>query len=455
MVSDSAGLLRTTATGGVTALGEGSTSLTLTGTLAAINTELATLTYQASAAGTDWLWVSATEAGAPQATSPVVVTVTPAPVIVPPVVTAPVVTAPANVTLVAGTTQTLSGVSVAGGQAGVGLSVTVSDSAGLLHTTATSGVTALGEGSTALTLTGTLAAINTELASLTYQAAAATGTDWLWVSATEAGAPQATSPVVVTVTPAPAIVPPVVTTPVVTTPASATLAAGTTQTLSGISVADSQPGVGLSVTVSDSTGLLSATATGGVTATGEGSTSLTLTGALAAINTDLASLTYQASAAGTDWLWVSANAAGAPQVASPVVVTVTPAPVSATPMLTAATSVSLAATSSSATVTLGSAMLGLAATPTFVSGAPTGTKGYQASTAVLGVTASGGNSPQSTLQDVVAAANAEPASSIYAGGTTASSPVSVGPLVAAVGGTGSYPLGLIVPPTIDRHLTTT
>ena len=61
----------------MTALGEGTTSLSLTGGLAAINAELATLSYQAGqTAGADWLWVSATDANGGQGIGHTVVTTT-------------------------------------------------------------------------------------------------------------------------------------------------------------------------------------------------------------------------------------------------------------------------------------------------------------------------------------------------------------------------------------------
>jgi hypothetical protein len=317
-VSDSIGLLAATSVAGVTTQGEGSTALTLTGSLAAINQELLGLTYQAGAnAGTDWLWVSANDANGRQGVSPTVVTVAPLPV-----APLPVITTPASLTLDTGTTNTLTGVSVAGGQTSDVLTVRVSDSIGLLAAASVAGVTTQGEGSTTLTLTGSLAAINQELLVLTYQAGANAGTDWLCVSANDANGGQGVSPTVVTVAPLP-----VAPLPVITTPASLTLVEGATRVLSGVSVTDSQASGTFSVSVSDTSGLLSTLPIAGVTVQGEGSNRLTLTGGLAAINAELASLNYQASAAaGTDWLWISANDANGGQGVSPTVVTVSPLP---------------------------------------------------------------------------------------------------------------------------------
>jgi hypothetical protein len=108
----------------------------------------------------------------------------------------------------------------------------------------------------------------------------------------------------------------------VTAPASLSVPAGTTQTLGGVSVADSAATGDVTVVLSDHTGLLNANTASGIAEQGEGTTTLTLTGALAAINADLTTLTYQAAAtAGTDALAVSATAGGS-KGASSVAITV-------------------------------------------------------------------------------------------------------------------------------------
>ncbi len=321
VVSDNLGKLHSTATAGVTHSGEDTTSLTLTGTMAAINKELASLTYHAGS-GAEWLWVSATDAQGHQVLTHVevhlsaavaaAVAATPAPGL-------PVVTTPASFSLAAGTTHALPGISVAETLANGNFTVVVSDNTGLLHTTATAGVTHSGEDTTSLTLTGNLAAINTELASLTYHASATAGAEWLWVSATDAQGHQALGHVVVTdTTSAPAVA---AAPPVVTAPASFSLVVGTTQALSGISFAASLPNASFTVVVSDNAGLLHTTATAGVTHAGEDTTSLTLIGSMAAINTELASLTLHAGATpGAEWLWVSATDAQGHQGLAHVVV---------------------------------------------------------------------------------------------------------------------------------------
>ncbi len=248
----------------------------------------------------------------------------------PPAPAAPVVNAPAGFAIPAGTALALAGISVTDQTPGAVLTVVISDSTGLLQTGNAGGVTATGEGTTSLMLTGSVAAIDAELAGLTYRAGAAIGSDWVWVSANAPDTPQVINHVVVTVTPTPGTVVPIVppAAPVslaITAPETVSLKAGRTVALAGVSVMESPTSGCLTVTISDATGLLQTSTTSGVTTTGEGTASLQLTGSVAAINAELASLTYQAGAAiGSDWLWVSANAADTPQARSHVVVTVTP-----------------------------------------------------------------------------------------------------------------------------------
>lgn len=447
-ISDSTGILRTSSVAGVTEAGEGSNALTLTGSLAAVDAELASLTYQAgSAAGSDWLWVSANDASGGQGIGHTVVTATPPvavtvpvvpPIVTPPVVSpppaapsVPVVVAPAAMSLAAGSTQALTGVTVADSQASGTFTVTVSDSRGLLNIVPVSGAAVQGQGSTSLKLIGSLAAIDAGLASLTYQAGTATGSDWLWVSANDANGNQGightvvaiTSPIVAppplipVVTAAPPVAPPqpvVPSVPVVTAPAGVTLAAGTTQTLTGVAVADAAAGGTFTVTVSDSSGLLNVVPVSGVTTQGQGSTSLTLTGSLTAVDAELATLTYRAGAvAGSDWLWVSANDPLGNQGLTHTVVTVTlplVAPPPAPPSVTAPASTTLA-------VGATQALTGVSVTSNQVGGSVSvrvsDSTGLLRTTAVTGVTELGEGTTSLTLTGGLAAVNAELGSLTY------------------------------------------
>jgi beta-glucanase (GH16 family) len=425
VISDSTGILGTTATSGVTASGEKTTSLTLTGTSAALNTELASLTYEGATAGTDWLWVSATDAAGNQVLDHTVVTVTPAPVVV-----KPIVNTLASFSVTTGTTKALSGVTVTDTASSGVFSVIVSDTTGVLKTSATSGVTEQGESSKALTLTGTLAAVNAELATLAYVAGTVAGTDLIRVSANDAAGDQGISSVGVTVTA------PVVSTPIMNTPASLALAATTTKALTGISVTDSNPSGALTVKVSDSTGLVTTTAVAGVIAQGEGSTALTLTGSVAALNTELATMTYRAGgSAGTDWLWVSATDPTGVQGLSPVVVTV-------------------AASPTKPTVSLTGVMLGLSNTAQFVQASLTDKFGLLATTSEMGVTVSGENSGHLVLQGIASAVSAELATLTYTGGVNYPVAGTTDTLtMSVIGGTGVH-LVTSVMPLLDGHLTT-
>jgi beta-glucanase (GH16 family) len=303
LISDSSGLLVSTATSGVTESGEGSRSLTLTGSVDAVNAALGTVTYAAGAAGTDWLWVSAALPNGPQGLGHVVVTAAAAPSAPVPDQAAdgvPVVTAPAGLAVLGGETKALGGVSVADGTSSGALTVMVSDSTGLLTSGAASGVTARGEGSTALALTGDAAAINAALASLTYTAKAGAGTDWLWVSANPVNAttgPVAVRPVVVTTS--------------------------DTVNLTGVMLGVSDAATFVTATLTDSKGLLATAASQGVTVSGENGTHLELKGLAAAVSDELASLTYTMGGGGaitgsTDSLHVVIAGAAGNQLSSMV-----------------------------------------------------------------------------------------------------------------------------------------
>ena len=276
-VSDNVGLLRTAAASGVTAVGEGTTSLRLTGSLAAVNNALVSLTYQAaSTVGAEWLWVSETNASGVQALGHTVVTTTPAIVATPTATVAPpAVHTPVGVSMVVGTTMQLSGITVTGGQAGGDITVILSDSIGTLSTPPASGVTAQGVGSNALRLTGSIAAINADLVNLTYRAGASVGSDLLWVSATDASGAQSISPVVMNFVVSPA--------------ASTSAFVG----LSGTTLTGPDTQTVLTAILTTRAGLLTTTNDFGVFATGEGTGTLVLQGTKAAINADLVGLGYR------------------------------------------------------------------------------------------------------------------------------------------------------------------
>ena len=94
--------------------------------------------------------------------------------------------------------------------------------------------------------------------------------------------------------------------PVITVPGAQTITAGTATAISGISLAEtSAPGGDFTVTLTDTSGDLSATGDG--TITGAGTTSLTITGSFNDVNDDLTTLTDTGSTAGSDTILVNAS----------------------------------------------------------------------------------------------------------------------------------------------------
>jgi hypothetical protein len=101
--------------------------------------------------------------------------------------------------------------------------------------------------------------------------------------------------------------------PFTTVPGAQTVQAAKAVAIGGVSVADGDATAyheTITVVLSDSTGLLSASAVTGATVAGAGTTTLTLSGTLAAVNAELNSLTYtgaSASAPSTDVIDVAAS----------------------------------------------------------------------------------------------------------------------------------------------------
>ena len=377
---------------------------------------------------------------------------------------APVVTVPGDPDVAPGMQVAVSGISVADSQSTDALSVVVSDSTGLLNTTATDGVTEQGEGSTSLRLTGGTSAVNAALATLTYTSTGSSGSsDLIWASAEYPGGPQGVgAPIVMTTTAASrsaespsaeswsAASPPSTSTssatPSVTTPAELTLQSGSNALLSGINVSAGQYEGDLTVMVSDSSGILNIGETNGVTAQGQGTTALTLTGSASAIDTSLTSLTYNAADTSGDWLWVSANLSNAsigPQgqqiggVAITHSAAANPAPMS-----------------TSNTVSLSGVMLGMPDTASFVTATLPDTNGLLAVTAMEGVTVTGQDSNLLTLQGTVNAINAELGSLTYSGGSDFWVSGSTDNLNIGVFGSSGAMLSSMMLPMDSGHITT-
>jgi hypothetical protein len=167
----------------------------------------------------------------------------------------------------------------------------VSDSAGIL-TDPAAGVT--GSGGRSLTITGTLAAVDLALSQVRMTQGTA-GADTIQVTAVDAfGVSAAGVSVPVTVNGPPALV----------TPGAQSETVGVTAAVAGVSVSEvgATTGETFTVRVSDRFGSLAASGAG---VTGSGGKTVTFMGALAQVNTALATLTETEAAAGSDTISLS------------------------------------------------------------------------------------------------------------------------------------------------------
>jgi hypothetical protein len=316
-VSDTKGLLTMTS-GGTKLAGSGTTSMTVTGTLAQINADLATLSYTAgSSTGGDTIAIDVWDQAGLEGSTNIEVTVS-APASTTTTTTTstgPTIAAPASESFTTGTDPAIAGVSVTDAFAASNPGSLVLDiSATTGDISMTSGGTLLsGSGTHSMSITGTLAQINADLATLSYTPGSSAGTDSINIEVWDQAGIEGSKSIAVTVTAA-ATTTTTTTTgsastgPVITVPASESVTAGATKTISGVSVSDAfaagNPG-SMVLNVTDTTGLLAMTSNGTELA-GSGTHSMSVTGTLAQINADLATLTYTAgSSGGTDSISVN------------------------------------------------------------------------------------------------------------------------------------------------------
>ena len=269
-------------------------TVTLTGSLATINAELATLTYTGNASlGTDIIGVTVTDPTGASATHMVPVSVVASGSAV--VSGGPVISVPSTFATAVGSTLALPDLTIADPYAATHtdtITLTVQDTNGKLQVAA-GGATVSGNASSALTVTGKcFAQVAAALTSLTYTAGSAAGSDTILFSATDPALGWYSSPgqTVVTVTPP----------PTVSGPSFVEVNQGTTASLPGIVLTDAAATAGanqVTVTVTNSNGTLTVPAASGVT--GSGSKSLTLSGTVAAVNAELAGLQYAIASGGT------------------------------------------------------------------------------------------------------------------------------------------------------------
>ncbi len=217
------GTLNVTAGAGVIT-GNGTASVTITGTAAEINAALLGLAYTGNLNfnGADTLTV-VTNDGTAIDTDTIAITVNP-------VNDAPINTVPGGQTVAEDTTLPIAGVSVADSDSSA-LTTTLSVAHGTLNVTAGAGVIT-GNGTGSVTIAGTAAQINAALAGLAYTGNLNfNGADPLTV-ATSDGTAADIDTIAITVNP-------VNDAPINTVPAAQTVAEDTTSSIAGVSVADS------------------------------------------------------------------------------------------------------------------------------------------------------------------------------------------------------------------------
>lgn len=301
--------------GGSKLAGSGTHAMSVTGTLAQINADLATLTYTAgSGAGGNSIIVSVWDQAGLEGTKTTEVTVTAPASTSPPgtttTSTGPTIAVPASESVTTGSVTAITGVSVTDAYAASNpgnVALTVSDANGNIAMTS-GGAKLAGSGTHAMSVSGTLAQINADLATLTYTAGSGAGTNSISVAVWDQAGIEGSKSLGVTIKAPSSTTTTTPTGPVITVPSSETVTVGTSTTVAGVSVADAfaagNPG-SMVLNVSDTTGLVSMTS-GGTKLAGSGTHAISVSGTFAQINADLATLSYTAgSSPGIDFISVN------------------------------------------------------------------------------------------------------------------------------------------------------
>ncbi|WP_337997991.1 cadherin-like domain-containing protein [Oleispirillum naphthae] len=316
----------------VAAGANGTSTVTLSGNVSRLNAALASLSYKGSTDynGTDTLSLSLSDngnTGGAAQTDSATVAITVTPVNDTPTIDGPdgtLYTSTGGVTFSAANGNAIT----IGDAKDVGQTtftdtaqVTVSVPEGTLTLGGTAGITISGgaDGSSSITITGTIGAINTALNGLTYLASAANqdsnaavnlsvAVDDLNDGSSVAGASGLTAAKIIPIASSAAN-----DVPTITAPAAASVNEDSSVTIAGVSVGDVDAfGEQETVTVTVSHGALSLASSTGLTVTGSGTATLTLTGTLADLNSALAGLKYTPTANwfGSDSMAVSINDLG-------------------------------------------------------------------------------------------------------------------------------------------------
>jgi hypothetical protein len=291
VLTDSHGvLLVTTAAaggGGTITPSNGGKTLTVSGTLAQLNADLTTLTDTDATTAADTITVNAKDSfGNTAASKSIAVTVKPPSGL-------PAITAPTAATVGVGQTDPIGGISVAETPtiSGETFTAVLTDTGGVLSATtsaADGGKITPSNGGKTLTISGTLAQLNTDLTTLT-DTDASTAADTITVSAKDSNGGSA---------PAASVAVPVNGVPATAASATATVQQNKATPVTGISVSETRnattSGEIFTAVLTDSHGVLlatSAAAGGGRITPSNGGKTLTISGTLAQLNADLTSLT--------------------------------------------------------------------------------------------------------------------------------------------------------------------
>lgn len=293
----------TTSTGttstGTTTTGTGSTGTGSTGT-GSSGTGSSTTTTSTGSTGTG----STTTTGTTTTTS-----------------TGPTFTLPSAETATVGSTISVSGISItdafaASNPGTLALNLTATD--GTIAMSNGSGTLLSGSGTNAISVSGTLAQLNADLATLTYIAGGSTGTGSVGIDVWDQAGKEGDASVSVTIAAAATTSTTASSTsstgtttssgPTIAAPATESVAAGSKIAVSGVSVTDafaaSNPGT-LALDVSVASGTIAMNSGSGAAVSGSGTHTISVSGTLAQINADLATLSYTAgSSAGSDSITV-------------------------------------------------------------------------------------------------------------------------------------------------------
>ena len=294
------GTLSLGTTTGLTVAGNGSTFVTLTGSISSLNSDLTSLSYSPTSGyhGPDMLSLSDTDtANNLTGTASVAISVNS----LGPTISAPStlsVNANSSVNFTGGNAISVSDPSGASEQ----MSLTVSH--GTLNLGTIAGLTVTGNGTGSVILTGPLSNLNTDLASLSYAPAANySGADTLALSVDDIfDSLKGTGDISITVSQQG---------PTITAPSAASVNENTSLAFTGVDAIVVADPIGTSeqMTLAVTHGTLDLGTTTGLTVTGNSTGTVTLIGSLSNLNADLASLSYTPTAgySGPDGLNLSAE----------------------------------------------------------------------------------------------------------------------------------------------------